>query len=205
MKRILLIANIVLAVAVAALYVLFFTGHCQKKSAELSIAEGAADIAAGAIVYIQIDSLINSLDLFHDLRSDWEAKAKEADDLLTKRGRALERDYNDWLEKAQKGLITTSQRETQATQLESRQRELNQLTQQKQMELAEEEQVVLNNVLNEINIYLTTYNQEHNFTLILTTSGNPGTIIVGNPSLDITKDIITGLNARYAVQRNRKK
>ena len=205
MKRFLLIANIVLTVAVAALYVFFFTAFCQKKSAGLTVPEGVADIPAGTIVYLQIDSLISSLDLFHDLRSDWEVKAKKADDDLTKQARAFDRDYNDWLEKAQKGLITTSQRETQATQLESRQRELQQLSQQKQMELAEEEQVVLNNVLNEINIYLTTYNQEHNFTLILTTSGNPGTIIVGNPSLDITKDIITGLNARYAAQRNRKK
>jgi len=205
MKRILLIANIVLAVAVAALYVLFFTGHCNKNSAGLPHVEGASDIPSGAIVYIQIDSLIDKLDLYHDLKNDLEAKAKVIDDDLTKKGRAFERDYLDLNEKVQKGLLTRSQIETQSAQLEARQRDLQQFSQQKQMELEEEVQVMNNNVFNEVKIFLSTYNQEHNFSLILATSGTPGTIMEGSTSLDITKEVVSGLNAKYATQRNRKK
>jgi len=204
MKRTLLIANIVLAVAVAALYILFFTGNCTKKGTGLTNVEKGAELPVGAIVYIQIDSLVNELDLFHALRVDLEAKAKVINDDLTKKGRAFERDYIDFTEKVQKGLITRSQAETQGAQLESRQRELQQFSQQKESELAEEEQVMLNNVINEIKTYLSIYNQEHNFALILTTSGLPGSIIEGDTSLDITKDIIAGLNAKYATQIKKK-
>ncbi|MDR2584678.1 MAG: OmpH family outer membrane protein [Prevotellaceae bacterium] len=206
MKRnLLLIANIVLAVAVAALYVFYFTGICNKKPVGSVASEIALHTPSGAIVYIQVDSLVNALDLFHDLRSEWEAKAKVIDDDLTKKGRTFERDYNDFVEKVQKGLITRAQAETQGAQLEARQRDLQQYSQKKQMELAEEEQVVLNNVIYEIKKYLTAYNAEHNFSLILATNGTPGIILEGDTGLDITKDIVLGLNALYATQHNKKK
>ena len=205
MKKILIIANIVLAVAVAALYVLYFTGNCNKKGVESTISERASDLPSGSIVYIQIDSLINGLDLFHALRSDFEAKYKAVEDDLTRRGRVFERDYLDFSDKVQKGLLTRSQAETQSNQLESRQRELQQYGEQKQMELAEEEQVMLNNVLYEIKTFLLAYNQEYHFSLIFTTSGAPGTIIIGEAALDITKDVVNGLNAQYAAQQNRRR
>ncbi|MCL2727002.1 MAG: OmpH family outer membrane protein [Bacteroidales bacterium] len=204
MKRTLLIANIVLAVAVAALYILFFTGHCNKKVAGFTPVESTTDLPAGTIVYVQIDSLVNELDLFHALRTEVEAKIKVIDDDLTRKGRAFERDYLDFNEKIQKGLLTRSQAETQGEQLEKRQRELQQYSQQKQFELEEEQQVMLNNVLNEIKVFLSDYNQEHNFSLIITTSVATNNVIVGNPSLDITKNVIAGLNAKYATQVKKK-
>ena len=205
MKRISIIANIVLAVAVVALYVFHFTGIGSKKAARPADTESTLDIPSGSIVYIQIDSLINELDLFHALRTQLEAKAKVIDDDLVKKGRALERDYLDFQDKYQKGMLTRSQAETQGTQLENRQRDFQQFQQQKQVELAEEEQVMLNNVLNEIKTFLAAYNAEHNFSLIFSTSGSPGTIIIGNNTLDITKDVVTALNAKYVAQFGKKK
>ena len=205
MKRIFIIANIVLAAAVVALYVLYFTGNCNKKDTGLIYGEASTDIQAGPIVYVQIDSLINKLDLFHALRSDFEARFKKINDDLTKQGRAFERDALDFQDKVSKGLLTRSQMETQNAQLENRQRDLQQFSQQKEMELAEEEQVLLNNVLNEIKTFLVAYNLEHNFSLIFTTSGTPGTIIIGNNTLDITKDVVAGLNTKYVAQYGKKK
>jgi outer membrane protein len=205
MKRITIIANIVLAVAVVVLYVLHFTANCTKKARGVINTEAAIDLPAGSIVYIQIDSLVNELDMFHALKGVLEAKVKVIDDDLTKKGRTFERDYNDFMEKIQKGLLTRSQGEAQQAQLEARQRDLQQYSQQKQMEIQEEEQVMLNNVINEIRTFLSVYNQEYNFSLIFSTSGNPGTIVIGNAALDITKDVITGLNAKYANQVGKKK
>ena len=206
MKRILLIANIVLAAAVVALYILFFTGSCHTKGAAgLASVESTTDLPVGAIVYVQIDSLVNELDLFHSLKSDWEAKVKVIDDDLSKKARAFERDAADFTDKVQKGLMTRSQAETQNAQLEARQRDLQQYSQQKGAELEEEQQVMLNNVLNEIRLFLAAYNQEHNFALIFSTSATTNNVLVGNSALDITKDVIAGLNAKYAAQVGKKK
>ena len=203
MKRILLIANCVLAAAVVALYVLYFTNQSNKTSHSQIFTETASELPSGSIVYFHLDSLLNGLELFQALRSDLEVKVKAADDDLNKKGRAFERDATDFQDKVQKGLLTTIQRQTQQAQLETRQRELEQYVQQKQMEIAEEEQVMMNNVLNEINLFIAAYNLEHNFSLILTTNGNPGAVISGNPSLNITKDVMTGLNAQYASGKKR--
>jgi len=205
MKRILIIANAVLAAAVVALYVLYFTNQPDKKSHSQIHPDAVSELPTGSIVYIHLDSLLNGLDLFQALRNDLEIKVKKADDDLNKKGRAFERDANDFQDKVQKGLLTTVQRQTQGAQLETRQQELQQYVQQKQMELQEEEQVMMNNVLNEINIYIAAYNLEHNFSLIFTTSGNPGTVISGDPALNITKDIMRGLNAQYAALHGKKK
>ena len=205
MKRILIIANGVLAASVVALYVLFFLNQPAKNIKSQTHSELSSELPSGAIVYIHLDSLLNGLDLFYALRTDWEAKVKVADDDITKKMRAFERDANDFNDKVQKGLLTRTQAENMQAQLQARQQDLQQYGQQKQMELAEEEQVLLNNVIFEIQTFLISYNVEHNFSLILTTSGMPGTIINGDPSLDITKDVLAGLNAQYAAQHGKKR
>ena len=204
MKNISLIINIVLAAAVIALYVLFFTGKCDKTpGSPLENQESLTMAGENSIVYIQVDSLMNQFDMFHALRTELEAKAKLIDDDLTKKGRAFERDVADWNEKVQKALITRSQAEAQQQQLEARQQDLQQFSQQKQMELAEEEQVLLNRVLDELKTYLATYNETHNYSLIITTSGATNNVIIGNPGLNITKDVVSGLNAKYAAQKKK--
>ena len=95
-----------------------------------------------------------------------------------------------------KGLLTRSQAETQQQALLQREQDLRNLTGQKQMEMQEEEAVMLRRVMDAIQTYLNEYNETHNYALILSTSGsNP--VIVGNPSLDITNDVLKGLNEEY--------
>ena len=98
----------------------------------------------------------------------------------------------------QKGLITRAQSETQQSQLAARQQELEQYAQQKQVELAEENQVMLNRVLDALKTYLAEYRVMKNYDLILTTDGNSNTIIDAVSSMDITKDVVEGLNLQYA-------
>ena len=203
MKNLSLIINIVLTAAVIALYVLFFTGKTSTTAITTQSQESIELPGENSIVYIQVDSLMNQFDMFHALRTELEAKAKVIDDDLTKKGRAFERDVNDFNEKIQKGLLTSLQAQTQQQHLEARQQELQQYSQQKQMELAEEEQVLLNRVLDELKTFLAAYNETHNFSLILTTSGATNNIITGSPTLNITKDVVNGLNAKYSAQKKK--
>lgn len=153
--------------------------------------------AAGSIVYIQIDSLINHYDMFNDLNSELETKLQAIQDDLTKKGNAWEKSATDFQNKLNKGLLTRSQAEEQQQNILQRQRELQELTQQKQMEMQEEQAVMQRKVMDAIQTYLNTYNQSRKYSLILTTSGVTNTVIVGNPSLDITQDVLNGLNQEY--------
>jgi len=201
MKKTSLIITILLALAVAALYVLHFTGIGTGKPAAIESQPGLNEMPSGNIVYIRMDSLLNKYDLFLDLQTDLNAKARIVEDDLTKKGRAFENDVTSFQEKVQKGLITRSQAETQQNQLAARQQELEQYAQQKQMELAEENQVMLNRVLDALKTFLAEYRLLNDYDLILTTDGSSNNIIDGTSALDITKDVVEGLNQEYSKSR----
>ena len=151
----------------------------------------------GSIVYVQLDSLINQYDMFNDLRSELENKAQAIQDDLTKKGRSFESAAKDFQAKIEKGLLTRSQAEEQQQRLAERQQNLQNLSQQKQYEMAEEEAVMGRRVMDAVQTYLQKYNQEKGYAMIITTSAATNTVIVGNPALDITQDVLTGLNNEY--------
>ena len=204
MKKISLFANIILAVAVVVLYAFYFTDRGRKTVTGSETENEAVVLPSGSIVYIQLDSLMNQMELFHALKNELEAKTKVIDDDLNKKGRAFERDALDFQEKYQKGLITTIQAQTQSAQLENRQRDLQQYVEQKQMELAEEQQVMINRVFYELQTFLEAYNQEHGYALILSSNAATNNVLIGNRSLNITKEIVNGLNDKYILQNKKK-
>lgn len=201
MKKSSLIITILLALSVAVLYVLHFTGLGTVKSIVDKSDTLGSETPSGSIVYIRIDSLLNTYDFFLELQADLAEKARIVEEDLNKKGRAFENDVNNFQGKVQKGLITRSQAETQQSQLAARQQELEQYAQQKQMELTEENQVMLNRVLDALKTFLAEYRVMKNYDLILTTDGNSNTVIDGVTSLDITKDVVEGLNLEYAKGR----
>jgi outer membrane protein len=201
MKKIELIAGIILTLAVAGLYVLYFcSGNFGKLasnvSGEIVLATGEA-APEGSIVYIQIDSLINGYDMFHDLKNDLETKVKGMEDDLSKRGKTFERSVNDYREKVTKGLITRSQAEQQEQQLAQKQQELATYSEKLRGELAEEEAVMLRRIYDAIVTYLQEYNKERNYSLIISTNASTNVILQGHQGLNITQEVKDGLNATY--------
>ncbi|MDR0729787.1 MAG: OmpH family outer membrane protein [Prevotellaceae bacterium] len=201
MKKIELIAGIILTLAVAGLYVLYFCAGDFGKPAgnvpgEIVLATGEA-APEGSVVYIQIDSLINGYDMFHDLKDDLETRAKGMEDDLSKRSKTFERSVNDYREKVTKGLITRSQAEQQEQQLAQKQQELATYSEKLRGELAEEEAVMLRRIYDAIVTYLQEYNKERNYSLIISTNASTNVILQGHPGLNITQEVKDGLNASY--------
>ena len=203
MKAASIILNSVLTVAVIVLSILPFS---SKPAPPPAGEQGEAIVAGqGSVVYIQIDSLMNQYDMFNDLKSELESKAQVIQDDLSKRGRAFERDYKDWEEKIQKGLITRAQAETQQQQLAARQQELQSLGQQKQMEMAEEESVLINKVMDALNSYLKTYNDQKRFSIIINSSATMNTVLQADSALNITGEVVAGLNEEYVKTKSKGK
>lgn len=195
MKNASIITNVILSVAVIVLFILHFTSKTSASDSE-SVTQGEM-AAAGDIVYVQIDSLVNQYDMFNDLKSELESKAQTIQSDLTKRSRAFENDVKDFQQKVQKGLITRSQAETQQQQLAMREQDLQNYANQKQVEMQEEEQVLYRRVFDALNSYLILMNQEKGFAMIISTSSATNTILLGDSGLDITKMVVTGLNDEY--------
>ena len=202
MKKVNLILNIVLVLAVAALFVLHFTGNRNTESTA-SAEDSRITAGSGDIVYINLDTLVNQYDMYNDLRTELESKVSAIENDLNKKGRALENDMKSFQEKYQKGLLTRSQMETMQNDLMARDQEFRNLTQQKQMELAEEESVMYNRVIDAIKTYVDNYNREKQFSLILTTTATTNSVINGNQGRNITGEVLNGLNQEYIRNRNK--
>jgi Outer membrane protein len=201
MKKTSLILSILAVVLSAVALIMLLTNNKTPKSPVIEQGE-ASQAVAGDIVYVRIDTLIMQYDMYSDLRTEFEAKAQSVQDDLNKKGRKFESDVKAFENQYNKGLLTRSSAEQQQQNLQKRQNDLQVLANQKQQELAEEEFVMNNRIMDAIKTYLEAYNAEHNFAAILTTSEATNVVIVGNPGLDITQEVVNGLNAEYIKTRN---
>lgn len=200
MKKTPLILSIVAALLAVTALILSL---CHKGGAKPAAAGEAITAAAGDIVYVRIDSLILKYDMYSDLSGELEAKKQAIEDDLNKKGRKLESDGKAFENQINKGLLTRSAAEKQQQSLLQRQQDLQNLAGQKQAELMEENEVMMNQVMDAIKTYLEAYNQTHEFAAILATNATTNVVIVGNPALDITEEIVEGLNSEYIKKRNR--
>lgn len=169
-------------------------------------ATGEATVAPSQtnIVYINSDSLVRGYTLFIDLKKKFDEKATKVQSELETKSRSLERKVGDFQNKIQKGLITRAQAAELEQTLTAEQQTVLQYRDKALAELQEEEQVMFNNINNEVDEYLKVFNAEKKYDLILSTSAMANTVVVGNPSLDITTVVLEGLNKAYAAKNSAK-
>ncbi len=205
MKKTSLVVNIVLAIAVVLLYILHFTS--TPKGAH-TIFEGGESVESFsgevAIAWVNIDSVLSKYDMYFDIQQELEAKGRKMETDMTSRTRAFEKQMIDFQDKVQKGLVTRSTAQQMQNDLAAKEQELYQFRDELRMRFAEEEQVMLRRIQHSITDYLKIYNQDKGFQIILSgTFGGP--LLYGNPSIEITKDVIAGLNVEYGKTKATKK
>lgn len=198
MKQTPLIISVVAALLAVAALLVNLTGSKKSNKAATADSEEVA-AAAGDIVYVRLDSLLIHYDMYNDKSSALEAKMQSAENDLASRGRKLESDGNAFQNQINKGLLTRSQAEQQQQSLMQRQQSLQELAGKKQAELAEEQAVMTNQIMDAIHTFLETFRQENNFAAIITIA-DPTSVI--DPNRDVTAAVVEGLNAEYVKTRN---
>ena len=202
----LILSIIALVVALCAAVMAIVRPDFQKKKPATEAVDltdtGAITAVAGDIVYVQLDSLIANYDMYNDLMTAFQSKVQGIQDDLSKRGRRLESDAKAFENQVQKGLLTRSAAEEQQNKLMQRQQNLQNDAAKKDAEIQEEQAVLNNQVYYAVKEFIEKYNEEHQYSLILTTSGVTNTVLNVNPGLDITADVLKGLNEDYIKNRN---
>jgi len=202
MKKLPLILNIVLLVAVAVLFVLHFMQPKEEQPAEKARTM-LSDSLALPIAYIELDSILVNYEMFIDLQDELMKKQEQSEAELTSKSRTWERGAADYQDKMSKGLITRSQAQEVEAQLYQEQQNLIQLRDQMSMELAEEKQVTDRQVMYSIIEYLEEYNADGKYQFIFSKSFG-GNLLVSEPALDITNEVLAGLNAKYRASAEEK-
>lgn len=184
------------AAAVVALAV-----SCQQNqtAAPLPVLSQDSTAVAGSIVFFNMDKVMEGYDMANDLTSVFETKTSGIQAEIDRRGKKLEKDAADFQNKMDKGLLTSSVAQVQYQKLQEQQQAYQQYVLSKQQEMAEEQQVMMNQIANAIAEYVEEFNQEHQYALILTTAGPilSTPVVTGDARLDITDELLNGLNAAY--------
>ena len=203
MKKLPLILSILALAGVIALAIVNFTKG-SKKPAVVETSDAAA--LKGEIVYFNMDRVLQEYDMANDLSSVFQTKANSISEEVTRRQNRLQRDANSFQDKVNKGLMTQSTAQVQYQKLQEQDQSFQTYAAQKQQEIAEEQQVMMNQIFDAIKTFVDQYNQEMGYAMILVTQGDilPAPVVSGDASRDITDALIEGLNAAYVKEKGKK-
>ncbi len=195
MKKLSVALFAVLFLAVAALFILRFTG--QKKTAK---SPAVTSTTAQGIAFINIDTVIYKFDMFFDRREELMAKQKKAEAELNSKGAQYEKNAKDYQDKVSKGLVTRATAAQMEQSLLQQQQELVTLRDNLQTNLMEEEQVMNRQIIDYITNYLEANKANYNYQYILGKSFG-SVVLYGDSGLDITKRVIEELNKKYQTEK----
>lgn len=198
MKKVYLVINVVLILAVGALYFFQFKGN--KKGNEVVSSGSMQGLPSEGIVYVDIDSIIFNFEMFTDMGNDLVASQQKAETELNAKGELYQKNVADYTEKANKGLITRATATQMEEALTQQQNDLVTLSNTLQADLQEEEAVMNRQVLEYVTKYLEEFEKEYNYQYIMAKSFG-SVILFSDPSLDITKPVLEGLNKKYLSEK----
>ena len=166
-----------------------------------------ATAAQGAIVYFNLDTILNDYDMANDLRSVVETKVNSINQEVTRRRNKIEKDIKAFSDKLNKGLLTQSVAQTQNQKLVEQQQSFETYAGQKQQEIREEQQVMMNQIADASNNYITEFNADGKYAMIIATQGDilSTPVVAADPARDITDILLEGLNAAYVKEKNSQK
>lgn len=208
----------ILGAVILSAVVAFGATSCKQNNSENAVAPSAetTDTAApkGAIVYLDMTRVMAEYDMANDLRSVVETKVQSIQAEITRRESSLTSAVQKYEEKMQKGLMTRSTAEYEAQKIQQQEIEYQNYANQKNNEI-NEELLVMNNQINDaIATFVAKYNEEKQYAMILITQGDAaedgvvtlGTpVLAADPALDITNDVLAGLNEEYVASKTTKK
>jgi outer membrane protein len=184
------------------LYALHFTSGSSKADETVSTSQAPSTIT---IAYVNIDSILMEYKLSIDLNDAITKKQSSMKAKLEREAADFQRDAETFQDKVQKGIFLTQQRAEEAQQqLLMRQQELQNLEADYSNQLGQEQAAMNKKLFDKITDYITRYNTPEKYQFILGHSLG-GSLLYANQYLDITKDIVKGLNEEYAKEVAEKK
>jgi outer membrane protein len=198
MKNALLIVNVVLVIAVATLFFLYFS----KKTPQLSAAvtSGSVENTQGfKIAYFEMDSIENNYNYFKDVRSQFRGKEQQLNNELQGIKNQYEKLYEEYTQ-----IHTTLSPEEKAKKeqnLVMLQESYKNKQELQGSELQSEGFKYRQEIYKTIQDYLKDYNKDKGFAFIF--ASNPDLFYYKDSVYNVTGDLIKGLNETYKPKKKK--
>lgn len=198
--------------ALLAFIQMFFI-QCAPKNSETATAPqtettAAATVATTApapvcnikIAYVDYDSLLLKFDLAQEMQKELIRKEMSINNLIEKERKTLQEEAAAFETKVQNNVFATQERaQAEYEKIMKKDQELLQRSQAMIADFEKESFTKSNEVTQNIMEYIKEYNSDAKYDFILTKMG--GNMLYANEALDITNDVVKGLNAKHSVKK----
>lgn len=174
---------------------------CDKKNPAQQVKsnglpQAASQTVSGEIAYVDIDTLSMHYDYCKEAQKALETKQNNYRAQLNSKGQSLQKAILAFQNDMQHGTFSSQQQAEKAqTQIQHQQQQLQQLQQNIESEMAKAAELYQKTLRDSISNFLKDFNKDRRYKMILSKSGD--NILYADKSLDITNDVISGLNKRY--------
>lgn len=208
-----LLLNVFLTIAVIILYYFHFSSGSSSVSPVITtVADSATtkpvvllprEVKASKIVYINTDVLNEKYLFVKELSDVAKANLQALESAYKKKANDFQERYAEFQQKASQGLLSENQTKDAQQELGKRKEELDQM-EAKQQQMMEQMQRDNEKVLKTVMDYIKEYNKSTQYNYVLAYSNNAmSPVLVANDSLDITNEIVEGLNAQYKIKKGK--
>lgn len=147
------------------------------------------------IAYVDIEELDSTYNFCKDFKAEFEKKSKNADNTLNQKGQALQTQAAQFQQNLQSNKYTQQQAQSVNASLQKQQVDLQQLQQRLAAELQAESENYSKALRDSVQHFLAEYNKDKKYSIILSKAGD--NVLYSDKSLDITKEVVAGLNKAY--------
>ncbi len=181
--------------SVFVLLVSLIAWGCDKTSSTSATTGGKQP--AGRIVYVNTDTLLNKYDYYKDISKASENKRFSLENDLANKARTFQNKVAFFQQRAQQGHMTQEQAQTTQMQLQQEEQNIMAYRDKSAQALAQEEAKKTEDILNKIHDYLKEFNAGDKYDMVIGYSKGGG-VLYAKEDLDITKQVLEGLNKKYA-------
>lgn len=196
MNKTQIVVDAILAVAVIALFTLFFTrkpaGQAVASAENVVVAEGNLPIA-----YLNLDSVLTQYQFAIEASDKLMTKQEDARLKLNTKARTLQSEAADFQRKLENGAFMSRDRAEQKQQeLLKKQNDLQELEAKLTNDIMLENQKLNMQLADTINNFLREFNADGRYQMIFANAGKDN-ILQAADGYDITAEVVEALNTRY--------
>jgi outer membrane protein len=198
MKVFLIGLNIILLAAVAFLFYKVFSNNVSTSTATTSVIKtGTGDnTTVGRIAYVELDSLYENIKYIRNMRESLESEQKGIEKEWTSGMQGLDAKKNNFISKNGNNM-TQEMAEQFQNQLMQEQQNIENKKQNQASKLSDKSYRFMDEVQTKMKTFLNDYNTDKGYAYILTSGTGLDYMIYRDSTLNITNDVISGMNEMF--------
>lgn len=192
MKNISTVLSSLALIGVIILFVMYYSGKNGKTAGSSS--QVSSQSMPGRLAYVNIDTLEAHYEYLKMKKADFQQKQESMRAELQRSEQEMQKDIAGYQRKAQAGTLTQAEGEAAERRIIQMQQSLKTREASLTQQLIDEQEDFNTDLHQRLDSFLTEYNKDKHFDYILSYSRS-GSIMYANKELDITKDVIKGMNS----------